>query len=74
MADPPGWRRPDPANIAAAEQFHPRRDPAGAVLVECDEEACPAVYDPDPADPAAVTAAYVHWRFHDYLGGCSHGC
>lgn len=44
--------------------------PHEAVYVRCDES-CRARQT--PTTPEEYIAAYRHWRFHQNLGGCSHG-
>lgn len=38
-------------------------------LVDCDDN-CLAFDKPETEDE--TRAAYVHWRYHGYLAGCSH--
>lgn len=45
--------------------------PECLIHVDCDER-CKALADPQTPDE--VRAAYEHWRHHQYLCGCSHGC
>lgn len=40
-----------------------------AQIVHCDED-CGALTD--PRTPEEIAAAYLHWRNHPYLSGCSH--
>lgn len=40
------------------------------IHVECDER-CGALEDPQTLDEYKV--ALDHWRYHEVLGGCSHG-
>jgi hypothetical protein len=39
--------------------------------VECDDR-CKALTDPQTVEELRV--ALTHWRSHQYLAGCSHGC
>jgi hypothetical protein len=27
-----------------------------------------------PKSESEIYKAYIHWRYHSYLGGCSHAC
>lgn len=48
-----------------------RLDDECEIHVSCDED-CRALLDPQT--PYEVMAAYLHWRRHPRLSGCSHGC
>jgi hypothetical protein len=37
----------------------------------CDDADCEAVAAPNTDEE--IARAYEHWRWHDYLHGCSHG-
>lgn len=49
-------------------QAHEQRAERG--LVRCDELDCPAVEAPQTDEQ--YRQAYLHWRFHGLLAGCSH--
>jgi hypothetical protein len=45
--------------------------PVCELHVDCDQR-CKALTNPQTVEE--LRAALNHWRSHDYLSGCSHGC
>lgn len=45
-------------------------DEADDCIVKCDRD-CRALAEPETREE--IRAAYIHWRKHSYLHGCSHG-
>jgi hypothetical protein len=72
----PGLRRaPEPprcyCDLTADERLDASVDECD-VHVRCDRN-CKALLDPDPTNVPEVSQALTHWRYHQSMGGCSHG-